>query len=102
MERRLSIRKPVDVSVYLSCAGHRLIRCDAVDISNTGIYVKSNPLYLPRNIQLKLIFVLRKGSSNIVRIHQIPAIVTRAETNGVGMAFCNRKSAGQSASRPKP
>jgi len=91
MERRLSIRKPVDVSVYLSCAGHPLVRCTAVDISEAGIYLKTNPLYLPRNQRLNLMFALHMNSSNIVHMRRIPAIVTRSAPDGVGMAFCSKK-----------
>ena len=92
MERRVSIRKPVDVRVYLSCAGHRAVRCTAVDISHGGIYVKTDQLYLPRDKRLNLMFALHTDSSNIIHMRQIKAVVKRSEIDGVGMAFCKAQS----------
>ncbi len=88
MERRLSNRKQVNVSVYLSRAGHRLARCTAVDISGAGVFVKTNPLCVPGSERLKLIFALHLKASNVVRLRQVPAMVTRFESDGVGMVFC--------------
>ena len=91
MERRLSIRKQVNVSVYLSCAGQRLARCTASDISGAGVFVKTNPLFVPRNEQLKLIFALQIKASNVIRLRQVPARATRFESDGVGMVFCGKR-----------
>ena len=97
----MSTRKPVDVSVYLSCAGQRPFRGTALDISQSGIYVKTNPLYLPANKPMSLMFALHTDSSNVVHMRRVSAIVTRSESNGVGMAFCNR--GGRSRDRvPRP
>ena len=100
MERRLSRRKQVNVSVYLSCAGQCPARCTAVDISGAGVFVKTNPTSVPRNEQLKLIFALHVKASNVVRLRQVPAMATRFESDGVGMVFCRgqRSSARRTAS----
>jgi hypothetical protein len=92
MERRISERKFVDLNVYISQPGSASIRCVASDISGAGIFLKTNPLYLPRCKQLNLVFALRIKSSNVVRIRQVPAVVTRSESGGVGMKFCNWKN----------
>ncbi len=91
MERRLSRRKPVNVSVYLSCAGQYPARCKVVDISGAGVFVKTNPTFVPRNEQLKLIFALQVGASNVVRLRQVPAMAARFESDGVGMFFCRKQ-----------
>ncbi|GMQ88443.1 MAG: hypothetical protein BMS9Abin08_1688 [Gammaproteobacteria bacterium] len=92
MERRVSERKFVEVSVYLSDTGYRVAHCMASDISDTGVYLKTNPLYLPRNRRLNLTFALHLKSSNVVRLRRLSAIVTHTREDGVGMRFCaNRR-----------
>lgn len=90
MERRLALRKKVDVRVYLSGAGVDGCSGFARDISNSGIYLRINPLELPRNTVLDLTFALHLESSNIVRLRRVPAIVTHSRPDGVGMRFCRR------------
>jgi hypothetical protein len=46
---------------------------------------------VPRRKQLKLVFALHMNSSNVVRMHHVSAVVTRSESNGVGMMFCENK-----------
>jgi hypothetical protein len=92
MERRLSVRKLVDVSVYMSYAGRPMTRAVASDISDAGIYLKTNPLFVPKKKPIELVFALHLGSSNVVRLRRVPAIVTRCERNGVGMTFCDSKT----------
>ena len=98
MERRISERKPVDVNVYVSLPGQSAICCTASDISEMGIFLKTNPLHVPRRIPLNLVFALQLKSSNVVRMHHISAVVTRSEVNGVGMMFC-KESKTQSSQR---
>jgi hypothetical protein len=91
VERRLSARKPVDLSVYLSCPGRGLARCMASDISDAGIFIKTSPLDLPRNVRLELMFALHIRSTNLVRLHRVTAMVARSESDGVGMIFCESR-----------
>ena len=88
MERRLSTRKPVDVSVYLVDAGSPAARCTATDISTAGIFLKVNPLQVPKNKRLKLMFALRLKASNLVRLRRVSAIAIRSNHAGVGRKFC--------------
>ncbi|MGD2076533.1 MAG: PilZ domain-containing protein [Gammaproteobacteria bacterium] len=88
MERRSCARKPVEVSVYFSNAEHQLSRCRATDISASGVFLQGNPIFIPRHKCLKLMFALRVGSSNLVRLRRVTAIVTRSQPDGVGMMFC--------------
>jgi hypothetical protein len=88
MERRASARKLVEVSVYLSDTGSLVAHCMASDISNTGVYLKTNPLYLPRNRRLNLTFALRLKSSNVVRLRRLSAVVTHTRVDGAGLKFC--------------
>jgi hypothetical protein len=88
MERRCCNRKSVVVSVYLSDGDSRLSRCTATDISANGIFLKTNPLFVPRHKCLKLMFALHVSSSNLVRLRRVTAIVTRSQQDGVGMRFC--------------
>lgn len=90
MERRASERRLVEVSVYLSDTGNQIGRCMASDISNTGVYLKTNPLYLPRNRRLDLTFALRLKSSNVVRLRRLSAVVSHTREDGVGLKFCTR------------
>jgi len=93
MERRASERKLVDVSVYLSDAGYRVAHCMASDISDAGVYLKTNPLYLPRNRRLNLTFALRLKASNVVRLRRLSAVVTHTREDGVGLKFCTNRRA---------
>jgi hypothetical protein len=88
MERRSCNRKSVEVSVYLSDGNSGLSRCTVTDISANGIFIKTNPLCIPRHKCLKLMFALRVSSSNLVRLRRVTAIVTRSQQDGVGMRFC--------------
>ena len=88
MERRSCARKPVEVSVYFSDAEHQLARGTATDISASGIFLRGNPLFIPRHKCLKLMFALRVGSTNLVRLRRVTAVVTRSQVDGVGMMFC--------------
>ncbi|HED18885.1 MAG TPA: PilZ domain-containing protein [Gammaproteobacteria bacterium] len=93
MERRASARKLVEVSVYLSDTGYRVAHCKASDISDAGVYLKTNPLYLPRDRRLNLTFALHLKSSNIVRLRRLTAVVTHTEDDGVGLKFCANRRA---------
>lgn len=95
MERRSSNRKSVEVNVYLSDGDKRVSRCTATDISANGIFIKTNPLYVPRHKCLKLMFALRINASNVVRLRRITAIVTRSQQDGVGMRFCASRKYGK-------
>lgn len=91
MERRLSLRKLVDVKVYISVDGKPVCRCTAIDISSSGIYLELNPLDVPRNTVIDLTFALHLQSSNIVRLRRVSAIITHSQSNGVGMMFCQNR-----------
>jgi hypothetical protein len=93
MERRTSERKFVDVNVYVSLPGQSAVCCTASDISEMGVFLKTNPLYVPRRKPLNLVFALHINSSNVVRMHHVSAVVTRSVSTGVGMMFCNNKHA---------
>jgi hypothetical protein len=88
MERRLSTRKPINVSVYLVDAGAPAARCTATDISTAGIFLKVNPSQIPKNKRLKLMFALHLKASNLVRLRRVSAIAIRSDHAGVGMKFC--------------
>jgi hypothetical protein len=91
MERRISKRKVVDVNVYVAMPGQPALRCAASDISDTGVFLKTNPLFFPRRKQLNLVFALHIKSSNVVRMRQVPAVVARSESDGIGMVFCKNQ-----------
>ncbi len=91
MERRMSARKAVDLSVYLSRPGQGPARCMASDISDAGVFLRTHPLDLPRNVRLNLMFALHIGSSNLVRLHRVSAVVARTGSDGVGMVFCRSR-----------
>ncbi len=91
MERRTFERKLVRVNVYLPDTGSPVAHCMASDISNAGVYLKTNPLYLPRNRRLNLIFALHLKSSNVVRLRRLSAVVTHTREDGVGLKFCAKQ-----------
>ena len=93
MERRASTRRLVEVTVYLSDSRRCVAHCTASDISDTGVYLKTNPLYLPRNRRFNLTFALHLKSSNVVRLRRLSAVVTHAREDGVGLKFCPSKPA---------
>lgn len=92
MERRVSERKPVDVNVCVSQSEQSTVWCKAVDISRTGVFLKTNPLYMPKCEKLDLIFPLHIKSSNVVRMRHVLAMVTRTDISGVGLVFCDQKT----------
>ena len=89
MERRALERKTVNVRVYVAFPGRPPMRCTASDISGRGVFLKANPLYLPRNRRLTLMFALHLKASRVVQLRRVPAMVTRSGMDGVGMVFCN-------------
>lgn len=93
MERRSCNRKSVKVNVYLGSDGniHGVSRCVATDISANGIFLKTDPLFVPRYKCVKLMLALRMNLSNVVRLRRVTAIVTHTKKDGVGMRFCNRR-----------
>jgi len=74
MERRSCNRKSVEVRVYLSDGQNGVSRCTATDISANGIFLKTNPLYVPRHKCLKLMFALRVHSSFVSAHSGVPLI----------------------------
>jgi len=88
MEHRLSTRKPVKVSVYLLDAENPAARYTATDISTTSIFLKVNPLQVPKNKRLDLMFALHLTASNLIRLRRVSAIAIRTDHAGVGMKFC--------------
>ena len=92
MERRISARKLVDVNVFVSQPGQTTLCCRAVDISSSGVFLHTNPLYLPAHQQLDLVFAITVRSSNVVRMRHVSALVARSDSHGVGMVFCDSKS----------
>lgn len=84
----MSTRKPVDVSVYVLDAGQPAARCTATDISTAGLFLKVNPLQVPQNKRLDLMFALHLKASNLVRLRRVSAIAIRIDSTGVGMKFC--------------
>lgn len=102
VERRLSARKPVDLSVYLSYPGQPRARCLASDISDAGVFLRINPLDLPRNVRVQLMFALHIRSTNLVRLHRISAMVARTGAEGVGMVFCESRMPRVSERRRQP
>ena len=92
MERRSRNRKSVKVKVYLSDGNiNGVSRCIATNISANGIFLKADPLDVPRNKCVKLLFALSTNASNVVRLRRVTAIVTHTKMDGVGMRFCNRR-----------
>lgn len=92
MERRSCNRKSSEVSVYLIDGNpNGVSRCIATDISANGMFLKTDPLYIPRKKCVKLMFALRVNASNIVRLRRVTAIVMHSKKDGVGMRFCVRR-----------
>jgi hypothetical protein len=91
VERRLSARKHVDLSVYVSCPGQAPARCLASDISDAGVFLRTRPLNLPRNVRVHLMFALHIRATNLVRLHRVSAMLARTGADGIGMAFCESR-----------
>lgn len=91
LERRVSARKPVDLSVYVSCPGQAPARCLVSDISDAGVFLRTSALDLPRNVRVNLMFALRIRASNLVRLHRVSAMLVRTGADGVGMMFCESR-----------
>ena len=86
VERRYSDRLTVEFDVQIRYRGRRCPIAHARNISQDGMYVRTNHLTLPRGNMLEL--QLRRWG----REWLIPAIVVHDDTRGVGLMFRETQS----------
>jgi hypothetical protein len=97
MEKRISIRKPISVTVYMAAHG-RYRRCRAKDISTTGVFIETDALSVTKGMAVELVFVL--AGDSIIRVHRLPAVVARTARSGAGMLLRKSSRDKQVARRP--
>ena len=84
IEHRWTPRQPAVLPVSLACRSTGLVRGRLRNISNGGALVQvAAPL--PANVPVEVVLPVHPGPS--ARSYRLPAIVTRADKNGVGLMF---------------
>ncbi len=96
MERRISSRSPVDVSVFISIPGKPSHHCKTINLSSRGVYLGADFNALPFGSPIALFFAVKKHNGSVIQIHRMTAKVVRIAHEGVALAFCRNIQ-----SRPK-
>ena len=85
-DRRLALREPTRLEVYLQDEPRRL-RGTAVDISRRGVFVETEWQSFSIGSLVDLVFVQREPE--IISLLRYSAIVVRRYQGGVCLRFCN-------------
>ena len=90
MEHRWNIRMSIKTDVEICYPGQALaFACGRTrDVSGDGVYAEIGATVAPQNTFVDVRFVLRDKAKD--RSFRIPAIITRAETGGIGLMFVDQ------------
>ncbi|MEE9398515.1 MAG: PilZ domain-containing protein [Methylococcales bacterium] len=91
MERRLSVRKPTIVTVYMRLPSNPKHLCKATDLSSRGVFIETDMVSFPLSKPIPLFFALEKDAGKLIRLHHIRARIVRITSNGIGLKFCNTR-----------
>ncbi|MCC7464213.1 MAG: PilZ domain-containing protein [Gammaproteobacteria bacterium] len=83
MERRLHTRHRARTSVYVIMPGGKRYLCRAVNLSATGVFVRTDVLGLRKGQQVELAFAIDLGS--VTKIHRRTAVVAHISGGGTGL-----------------
>ena len=83
MERRLHTRHRARTSVYIIMPGGKRHLCRAVNLSATGVFVRTDVLGLRKGQQVELAFAIDLGA--VTKIHRRTAVVAHISGGGTGL-----------------
>ncbi|HTW73959.1 MAG TPA: PilZ domain-containing protein [Steroidobacteraceae bacterium] len=83
MERRLHTRHRARTAVYLLLPGGKRRLCKAVNLSATGVFLRTAGLGLRKGQQVSLAFAIDLGS--VTKLHRRTAIVAHVSGGGTGL-----------------
>lgn len=83
MERRLHTRHRARTSVYLLLPGGKRQLCKAVNLSATGVFIRTASLGLRKGQQVNLAFAIDLGS--VTKLHRRTAVVAHVSGGGTGL-----------------
>lgn len=92
MEHRWNIRMPIRTEVEICYPGqaHAFACGRTRDLSDDGVCVEVGTTAIHQNMFVDVRFVLRDNAKN--QSFQVPAIITRTDTSGVGLMFVDHDS----------
>ena len=83
MERRLHTRHRARTTVYIMLPGGVRRLCKAVNLSATGVFVRTAGLGLRKGQQVQLAFAIDLGS--VTKVHRRTAVVAHVSGGGTGL-----------------
>jgi hypothetical protein len=83
MERRLHTRHRARTAVYLLLPGGKRRLCKAVNLSATGVFLRTSGLGLRKGQQVSLAFAIDLGA--VTKLHRRTAIVAHVSGGGTGL-----------------
>jgi len=83
MERRLHTRHRARTTVYVLMPGGKRHLCSAVNLSATGVFVRTDVLGLKKGQQVELAFAIDLGA--VTKIHRRTAVVAHISGGGTGL-----------------
>ncbi len=90
MERRLHTRHRARTIVYIILPGGRRQLCKAVNLSATGVFIRTSGLGLRKGQKVELAFAINLGSTDsnvgsITKLHRRTAVVAHVSGGGTGL-----------------
>jgi hypothetical protein len=83
LERRLHTRHRARTTVYITIPGTGRRVCRAVNLSATGVFVKTTNLGLRKGQNVELVFAVDLGI--ITKVHRRTAVVAHVSCGGTGL-----------------
>lgn len=83
LERRLHTRHRARTIVYIILPGGRRQICKAVNLSATGVFIRTSGLGLRKGQKVELAFAINLGS--VTKLHRRTAVVAHVSGGGTGL-----------------
>ncbi|MET0292971.1 MAG: PilZ domain-containing protein, partial [Steroidobacteraceae bacterium] len=83
VERRLHTRHRARTIVYILLAGGHRRLCKAVNLSATGVFIRTSALGLRKGQRVELAFAINLGS--VTKLHRRTAVVAHVSGGGTGL-----------------
>lgn len=83
MERRLHTRHRARTVVYILLPGGRRRVCSAINLSATGVFLRTSGLGLRKGQRVDLAFAINLGT--VTKLHRRTAIVAHVSGGGTGL-----------------
>lgn len=88
MDRRKFQRKHIANYAYLSSNTSPRQRCEAVNISGDGVFLKTRPLPLRPGAVVELVVPLE--SQSVVKLRRVRGLIARTDKHGIGVKMLRR------------